>query len=1160
VESVTDGAIRVADGERTPPPAETYSESSSVASVVEVVLGETIGRYQVRRLLGQGGMGRVYLARDVVLGRAIALKVVIGALLHEARVIAQLNHPNIVQLHDSGEHRGGIYLALEYVDGTTLRDRMTHGGIGADEALRYALSIADALAHAHAAGIYHCDLKPSNVMVGRDGRIRVLDFGIARTADDAGGATSGTEAWMAPEQSTGAALTDRVDSWALAIVATQLLTGGHPLGDTPARRQETVHEPSQAARAHLAGRAVPAVVADLIVRALSRDPRARPSAVEWKRAFDDVLNGRADALAEECPFPGLASFDERHARFYFGREREIDEFLERLRDAACLPIVGPSGTGKSSFLHAGVIPRLRARASWTVLSFRPGSDPLGTLARHVLAAGTARPAVAGIDLPYKQQIQALRAELLATPTLLAARLATLGTALGSSILLAVDQLEEVFTQCESAVERDRFLEMLLGTANDPLDPVRVVFTVRDDFVGKIAGLRTLFVLHKPRREDLWRTIVHPLTRCRYELDDSGIVDDLLSEIGTAEADLPLLQFACRTLWEGRDVTTRRLRRSTYEEMGGLAGALARHAERALAELTPAELRIARGLLLRLVSGATTPSHGDDINSEALRSAAEDRGAVGGTTRRAVARDQLVMTVGSSAEAVLDRLLAARLLAQRNQGGDESPIIEIAHESLLRTWAQLARWLAESRDERRLLDELQDTVSLWERRGARLEETWPQDDIAAVRRRAGQLALALPGHIHAFLAAGEARHRAHQRRRRVRYGMALALATAIAVPAFIWIGRYLEREHLIRTNAGTVDIVFRMYDSQAETPVPVAIAKAPELRWTLHTAKPGNPHEAGEPIPQPLIETLADSSTALERRLRIRAPGGTHFLRIDGRGGPGETCEPSWIRIQSFPGYAGDASPEVVAIDVPTCAASRADMLVIEAGEFIYGGPGEVASTHYGERDYDDPERRIDLPQFAMDKTELSNARFAMFGRLERVTGYPAPQYSDDAFHLHDRDPTSPVTDINLFEAEAYCRYMGKTLPTQLEWVKAARGGLRINGVPNPYPRRLFPWGPNESSRCANQAGSDDGNAWTAPVTSYNDGDCTGPYGHLNLVGNVDEWMAREAKSSGPHGLAVIRGGSANSPPEYQHISTIYVNQRDPQWFDYAIGFRCVTHD
>src|SRR5262249_38744382 len=170
---------------------------------------------------------------------------------------ARLNDPNIVQLYDFGEYKGGFYLALEYVEGDTLRERVRAGTMALDEALRHARAIADGLAHAHAAGVYHCDLKPSNVMVGKDGRVRVVDFGIARTAENAGNTRSGSPDWMAPEQWAGLALTDRVDSWALGIVTAQLLTGVHPLGPDATARREAVGDSARVAAQRFEGHGSP---------------------------------------------------------------------------------------------------------------------------------------------------------------------------------------------------------------------------------------------------------------------------------------------------------------------------------------------------------------------------------------------------------------------------------------------------------------------------------------------------------------------------------------------------------------------------------------------------------------------------------------------------------------------------------------------------------------------------------------------------------------------------------------------------------------------------------------------------------------------------------------------------------------------------------------
>jgi eukaryotic-like serine/threonine-protein kinase len=1119
----------MSEAERTRSLAVTLSER--VPAIAEAVIGQTVGRYQVRRELGRGGMGQVYLARDVVLGRSVALKLV-GRSIHaerfldEARAIARLNHPNIVQLYDYGDLEGGIYLALEYVEGETLRDRIHRGPIAADESLRHVRAIADALCHAHAAEVFHCDLKPSNVMIGRDGRVRVVDFGIARIGDDMASAQGGTPDWMAPEQWTRAALTDRVDLWALAIVTAQLLTGQHPLGDDTAHRRAALQDPEAVLR--LDRDRIPEPVAELIVRSLAIDPLQRPSAAQWRRVIDDVISGRGDAFPELAPYPGLAAFDEQHARFYFGREREIDELLERLRGEPHVAIIGPSGVGKSSFLHAGVIPRMRARERWTVLAFRPGADPVGALARHVTSAAI-EAGVLDAARDLKAHVQTLRAELLETPTLLAARLATLAAVCETRVLVAVDQLEEVFTQAAEP-ESSQFLRMLLGAADDPHDPVRVVFTVRDDYFSKIAGLRSAFALQKLGAEDLHRTITEPLTRCGYELDDPQIVDDLLAELGSAKvSDLPLVQFACSMLWDGRDATTRRLRRASYHAMGGLAGALAQHAERALAEQSPDERRASRRLLLQLVSG---------------------------TTRRSVARAQLIASAGRDAPRALESLLSARLLVQDGQSDGDHALVEIAHESLLQTWSQLARWIDESRDERRLLDELQDATSLWERRGQRDEDTWSPDDLAAARHRASQLELVLPARIDAFLGAGERRHRAQLRRRRLRHRVTLAVAAAIAVPAFIGIDRFLVREQHIRINAGTLELVLLPFDWVDGAPRSVPIDELPQLTWRMHEIQPGNPHEPGKPVPSELVQTVTVSRDRIARTDRVTAPGGMVFLEISGRG-RGETCASSWIRLQAFPGYAGDRKLDQLHLEIPTCQASRADMKVIEGGAFVYGGPGEPASKLHESRDYDEPEAIIDLPGYAMDRTEISNAAYAPFGRMARITGYPAPIYSKGALHEHDSDPGYPATDIDAFGAEAFCRYMGKRLPGDHQWVKAARGGLSVNGVPNPFARRRYPWGPAPDAACVNQQGTADGFEWIAPVDSFACG--ASPYGLLNLVGNVQEWIARDGQTdrdSDPQ--HALRGGDLNSPPEREHASILFRNHRDPRVLFYTIGFRCVA--
>lgn len=1113
-------------------------------------VGSFVAHFQLRRVLGRGASGLVMLARDSKLHRSVALKVFAAGrhaerFLSEARIIARLDHPNIVKLWDYGEAQGRLYLALEYVEGVTLAERTQGEVLSPQESFRVLRAIADALEHAHSNGVVHCDLKPGNVMIGRDGRVRVVDFGIAQT--DEVKSSGGTPEWMAPEQWESherTALTDRVDSWALGVIAYQLCTGAHPVGATYEARLAFAASPAREVPVSMPAD-LPASVRELVRRALVREPSLRPSMAEWQRGLEEAISGRGDGFFEDGPYPGLAAFDEQRARYFFGREPEIDELVERLRHVPYLPIVGPSGVGKSSFLHAGLVPRLCARERWLVLSMRPGADPVGALARELVRASRL-PGGATIERAMdpaidrtidRAGVRALRADLLATPALLASRLDTLAKQHRARVLLAVDQLEETFTHCAVEHEREQFLAMLRDAVDDASDPARVVCTVRDDFVGRLA-VREVYVLQALDASHLRQVIVEPLRRCQYSFDDPTVVDELIREVmHVSLSELPLLQFACRTLWSGRDKIARVLLRRTYEEMGGVVGALARHAERAIAGLDPGQSRLARRLLLALVSGST---------------------------RRSVSRERLLEQVGAEAGPLVDRLLEARLLVQRTPDDSDGSNIEIAHESLLQSWGLLARWIEESRDERRFTDEHEEAAALWDKRGRRPVDTYTHNQLVAARQRAKDLGVKLSARLQEFFAAGDTRVRVARRRRRGRTLLAIVVLVVASIPLLTAVAKFLAREQLIRVNAGTIDLVLTAYDWSEGGPVPVPMSELPELTLHLHAAKEDDRDEPGAPLPAEVLSVTRVASRSGARIERVTAPGGVIFLRVSGRGRgrAGERCSPSWIRLLSFPGYGGRRAVPRWPLAIPTCQATRADMLRVEAGSFIYGGPGEPRSPWYGAHaDYTWPEATMYLPAYWMDRTEVSNARFEPFAALEPYTGYLRPVYSNDAVHRHDADPTSPVTEINAYTARAFCRYLGKDLPTDPQWVKAARGGLMLGGRPNPEPRRLYPWGSTPRRECLNVGeleNTSDGYGWVAPVESFACG--ASPYGFLNLAGNAQEWMSREDQPDPDNPQYVIRSGAVDSPPSRDQGSTIFVNHRSPRNFDYSIGLRCALRE
>ncbi|MBC7978587.1 MAG: SUMF1/EgtB/PvdO family nonheme iron enzyme, partial [Myxococcales bacterium] len=414
----------------------------------------------------------------------------------------------------------------------------------------------------------------------------------------------------------------------------------------------------------------------------------------------------------------------------------------------------------------------------------------------------------------------------------------------------------------------------------------------------------------------------------------------------------------------------------------------------------------------------------------------------------------------------------------------------------------------------------------------------------------------PPQIEEFFAAGDRRHQAARRRRRIRYGIALAIAAIIAVPIVGMTTRYLTRETLLANNTGTMDLVVIPFDWAGSAAVPSGIAPLAQLSLTLHGA--GNDlYEPGEQLPDDVIDVSKPVDVGFQRIQRIRAPGGTVFLRFAHRGRAGETCPASWIRIQAFPGYL-TAKIRSIVLWVPTCAATYANTAIVEAGPFLYGGAGEPRSSHYGKNDYTEVERTADLPTFHMDRTEVSNAAFAPFTTAASVTGYPAlvyPVASETSVHLHDADPEYPASGVDAYAAAAYCAYMGKRLPSDFQWVKAARGGLTVDGKPNPHPMRLYPWGATPRPECVNDENRRDPYGWTAPVDALACG--RSPYGILNLVGNVQEWIARDGQVDLHNPLHALRGGSPDSPPELEHTTTIFRNARRPLSSSYSNGFRCV---
>ncbi|MGE0359595.1 MAG: protein kinase [Vicinamibacterales bacterium] len=275
------------------------------------MIGQHLGHYRIVRQIGAGGMGVVYEAEDTTLGRQVALKVLPPGLAadgdrrqrfaREAKAVAALNHPNIVTLHSVEEAGGVHFITMELVKGRTLAELLPRRGLSLDRFFALAIPLADAVSAAHQQGIAHRDLKPANVMVGDDGRLKVLDFGLAKGMDGAGdvagptqsatgaGLTIGTPAYMSPEQAQGEHVDTRSDIFSLGIVFYEMLTGRRPFdGDNAAAVMSAILRDTPKPVSELQP-AVPRALARMVERCLAKRPLDRfQSAVDLRHSLEEV--------------------------------------------------------------------------------------------------------------------------------------------------------------------------------------------------------------------------------------------------------------------------------------------------------------------------------------------------------------------------------------------------------------------------------------------------------------------------------------------------------------------------------------------------------------------------------------------------------------------------------------------------------------------------------------------------------------------------------------------------------------------------------------------------------------------------------------------------------------------------------------------------------
>jgi serine/threonine protein kinase len=707
--------------------------------------------------IGVGAFSVVWRARQPSIDREVAVKQIRSELANqpdfirrfaaEAHLVARIEHPHVVPLIDFWRDPDSAYLVMRLMCGGTLEQRLEDGPLSLEEALRLADQIGGGLSAAHGLGVIHRDVKPGNIFFDERGNAYLGDFGIAAsvaaTTKTEMGGSLGTPAYAAPEQLKGGPVGPEADIFSLATVLRECLGEAAPDAISAALDTATLQDPAQR---H------PSIEA--FVDALATE---RPAPIS-----DAIPSPTATSLGPiSNPYLGLRAFDDADADRFFGRERLVADLVAHLaapETARCLIVVGPSGSGKSSVVRAGLIPALRSdaiegSADWYVSSLVPGSDPY-----EALEAALLRIAVN----PPPSLIEQLRADdrgiLRGIRRCLPSDDATFA--------LVVDQFEEIFTGRDGAAY-DGFLVALAVAVTDPSSPLRLVGTLRADYYDKPLEHPTFAPVLGPATvnvtplagDELEMAIVEPARRVGV-VYEPGVAARIAAELTGQASPLPLLQFALAELFDRR--AGAEIGAQDLDALGGLSGTIAARAESIYRAADDDE----RAAIRRIMGGLADPT------------------AASGDVRRRVP----VANLGDDAATALalQHLGEARLITFDRDEATREPTVEVAHEALLRVWPRLIDWLAEDRELRRETEALQDAADRWDdggrtsedlARGVRLQRAVALAESDTERLRPLDLEF-VDVSSAAFQAEAEAERRRSRRQRLLMGGVGIAVALAL----------------------------------------------------------------------------------------------------------------------------------------------------------------------------------------------------------------------------------------------------------------------------------------------------------------------------------------------------------------------------------------------
>lgn len=630
--------------------------------------GRSIRGYELREEAGRGTIGVVYRAYQPSVGREVAMKVIhpevagttdfVRRFVEEARVIASLEHPHIVPLHDFWREPNGAFLVMRWMDDGSLADRLGKAWEPGTLARTFD-QIGSALGYAHSRGVVHRDVKPANVLFDAGENAYLCDFGLAVAGIETGAPGGGLNRtieppYASPELTRGEGPTVTSDVFSLGVMLAEAASGR---------------------RFPEAMTALPDSLWEVVTIATAANPADRfPDVAAFRLSLSEAVGGLpspAPRTVRRNPYKGLEPFDEVDAADFYGRDDVIDTLLGAVASHGLVAVVGASGSGKSSVVRAGLIPALRDGAiagsdEWFIVTMVPGSDPFDEF--HI---GLRDAAVGSTEVTTREGSRELRESLAA---------ALDGP--NSRALLIIDQFEELFSVEVSDETRERLLENVVDLVMDPSQRVRVVVTMRADFSDRPLAhpgfgelfARSSYLLAPMRPEQVEEVIRGPAGRVGVQVEP-GLISEIVRDISDAPAYLPLLQYILSQLFERR--TEDRLTVQTYRSLGGVDGVLERRAEATYSTLSNGAKAACRQLFLRMIH---LGDHGEQ-------------------TRRRLALTE-VSGLGHRAkvEEALDAFSAARLLTYDRDPVSRTPTVEVAHETVIDRWTRCRLWIDEARSD------------------------------------------------------------------------------------------------------------------------------------------------------------------------------------------------------------------------------------------------------------------------------------------------------------------------------------------------------------------------------------------------------------------------------------------------------------------------------